>query len=225
MPAHLHSFELHYPASRFIYIEPTTSLSTAKSVSSFPACHHFLCFSHHSCLLWRAPHLDLPPSCLSSSPSLLAKPHPVWHFVLSLSFLPLTVVFLVSFFSLNCFSHPTQTFRPVSPYLLLSSTFSLLSSLFLKSPSSLCLFFDSAATPLCRCLIPSMHCIPVAYPPFLHPLSGCCPPCHRHGQSACLAVPTGLTPATLKTLWGITVTTCVSVGLCLCVPVSICERQ
>lgn len=206
---------LHYLCSRFARIEPTTSLSVFISWLPPPFCQHFVFFS------WflSSTLICLPLAC--RPPSL--SPHPACLFTFSAFFSPTWSSFSYLSFFLSTAAHtPPRPFAlstHISSFLL---SLSLLSTPFLKSPL---VFFDSNTSSLCRCLIPNMHRIPVAHPPLLHPLSGCCPHCHHHRQAASLAVPAGLTPATLTTLCeGITATKCVFVRLYLCVPVSICER-
>lgn len=103
-------------------------------------------------------------SSMSSCPAIFSYPHNL-HLAHHLTFW--TFSFLFSTHS-SLFS--SQTFHPVIPDLFFSSPL-----LFSWSPSFV--FFESTTSLLCHCLISSMHCIPAAHPPLLHPLSGCCPPC------------------------------------------------
>lgn len=103
---------------------------------------------------------------------------------------PLSLPFSLSFLSIR-FSH-CQTFRPVtlppSSAPLLEPSLRFLDSF--ASPSVPLLDTQNAPHP-CR---PSTPASPRP--------SGCCPHCHHHTPAASLALPTGLTPATVKTLHG-----------------------
>lgn len=197
--AHLQSFMLHYFGNICLY---RTNLSFCCKVSTILSfflisevfCRHFLYFFPLSFMSYAQsrPQSSCPLACLPHHPSLFSLSPCA---LLISAFCTLFLFFHSQLpFSLFFFKPDLSPCQPISP--LFFSLF-LLSSLFLKSPI---VFFDSTTSPLCHCLISSMHCIPTAHPAFLHLLSGCCPHSHRHRQSASLAVPTGLTPATLTTL-------------------------